>query len=137
MAGPLDGIRVLDLTQMISGPMATMILGDQGADVIKVEPPGIGDLTRAMGGRKRGMSPTFAVANRNKRSVVINLKEPRGVEVLKRMAASADVFVQNFRPGAAERMGVGYEAMREIRPELIYVSISGFGEKGPYVHKRT
>jgi crotonobetainyl-CoA:carnitine CoA-transferase CaiB-like acyl-CoA transferase len=137
MAGPLDGIRVLDLTQMISGPMATMILGDQGADVIKVEPPGIGDLTRAMGGRKRGMSPTFAVANRNKRSVVINLKEPRGVELIKRMAAGADVFVQNFRPGAAERMGVGYEAMREIRPELIYVSISGFGEKGPYIHKRT
>ena len=137
MAGPLDGIRVLDLTQMISGPMATMILGDQGADVIKVEPPGIGDLTRAMGGRKRGMSPTFAVANRNKRSVVINLKEPRGVALIKRMVAKADVFVQNFRPGAAERMGVGYEAMREIRRELIYVSISGFGEAGPYVHKRT
>jgi crotonobetainyl-CoA:carnitine CoA-transferase CaiB-like acyl-CoA transferase len=137
MAGPLDGIRVLDLTQMISGPMATMILGDQGADVIKVEPPGIGDLTRAMGGRKRGMSPTFAVANRNKRSVVINLKEPRGVALIKRMVAKADVFVQNFRPGAAERMGVGYEAMREIRRELIYVSISGFGEAGPYVRKRT
>jgi crotonobetainyl-CoA:carnitine CoA-transferase CaiB-like acyl-CoA transferase len=77
MAGPLDGIRIIDLTQMISGPMATMILADQGADVIKVEPPGIGDLTRAMGGRKRGMSPTFAVANRNKRSIVLNLKEPR------------------------------------------------------------
>jgi crotonobetainyl-CoA:carnitine CoA-transferase CaiB-like acyl-CoA transferase len=137
MAGPLDGIRVLDLTQMISGPMATMILGDQGADVIKVEPPGIGDLTRAMGGRKRAMSPTFAVANRNKRSVVINLKEPRGVELLKLMVAKADVFVQNFRPGAAERLGVGYEVLREIQPELIYVSISGFGETGPYVHKRT
>ena len=137
MAGPLDGIRVLDLTQMISGPMATMILGDQGADVIKVEPPGIGDLTRAMGGRKRGLSPTFAVANRNKRSVVINLKEPRGVDLIKRMVTKADVFVQNFRPGAAARMGVGYEALREIRPDLIYVSISGFGEAGPYVRKRT
>ena len=137
MAGPLDGIRVIDLTQMISGPMATMILADQGADVIKVEPPGMGDLTRAMGGRKRGMAPTFAVANRNKRSVVINLKEPRGVEMLKQLAARADVFVQNFRPGAAERMGIGYDALREIRPELIYVSISGFGEHGPYVHKRT
>jgi crotonobetainyl-CoA:carnitine CoA-transferase CaiB-like acyl-CoA transferase len=137
MAGPLDGIRVIDLTQMISGPMATMILADQGADVIKVEPPGVGDLTRAMGGRKRGMAPTFAVANRNKRSIVITLKEPRGVELLKQLAARADVFVQNFRPGAAQRMGVGYDALRAIRPELIYVSISGFGEHGPYVHKRT
>ncbi len=119
MAGPLDGIRIIDLTQMISGPMATMILGDQGADVIKVEPPGIGDLTRAMGGRKRGMSPTFAVINRNKRSIVLNLKDPRGVEVLKRMVARADVFVQNFRPGAVERMGIGDDrAARIIKPDL-------------------
>jgi crotonobetainyl-CoA:carnitine CoA-transferase CaiB-like acyl-CoA transferase len=137
MAGPLDGIRIIDLTQMISGPMATMILADQGADVIKVEPPGIGDLTRAMGGRKRGMSPTFAVANRNKRSIVLNLKEPRGVEVLKRMVATADVVVQNFRPGAVERMGIGYDDLVQNKPNLIYVSISGFGETGPYVHKRT
>jgi len=137
MAGPLDGIRIIDLTQMISGPMATMILADQGADVIKVEPLGIGDLTRAMGGRKRGMSPTFAVANRNKRSIVLNLKEPRGVEVLKRMVATADVVVQNFRPGAVERMGIGYDDLVQNKPNLIYVSISGFGETGPYVHKRT
>ncbi|MBF6568345.1 MAG: CoA transferase [Candidatus Binataceae bacterium] len=137
MAGPLDGIRVIDVTQMISGPMATMILADQGADVIKVEPPGIGDLTRAMGGRRRGMAPTFAVANRNKRSVVINLKEPRGVALLKTLAAKADLFVQNFRPGAADRMGIGYDAIRAVRPDIIYVSISGFGEQGPYVHKRT
>jgi crotonobetainyl-CoA:carnitine CoA-transferase CaiB-like acyl-CoA transferase len=137
MAGPLDGIRIIDLTQMISGPMATMILADQGADVIKVEPPGIGDLTRAMGGRKRGMSPTFAVANRNKRSIVLNLKEPRGVEVLQRMIATADVVVQNFRPGAVERMGIDYDRVVHNKPNLIYVSISGFGEKGPYIHKRT
>jgi crotonobetainyl-CoA:carnitine CoA-transferase CaiB-like acyl-CoA transferase len=137
MAGPLDGIRIIDLTQMISGPMATMILADQGADVIKVEPPGIGDLTRAMGGRKRGMSPTFAIANRNKRSIVLNLKEPRGVEVLKRMIATADVVVQNFRPGAVERMGIDYDRVVHNKPNLIYVSISGFGEKGPYIHKRT
>ena len=96
MPGPLDGIRVIDLTQMISGPMATMILADQGADVIKVEPPGIGDLVRAMGGRKSGMSPTFVVANRNKRSIVIDLKQPRGLEVLKRLIPRADVVVQNF-----------------------------------------
>jgi crotonobetainyl-CoA:carnitine CoA-transferase CaiB-like acyl-CoA transferase len=132
MPGPLDGIRVIDLTQMISGPMATMILADQGADVIKVEPPGIGDLVRAMGGRKSGMSPTFVVANRNKRSIVIDLKQPRGLEVLKRLIPRADVVVQNFRPGAAERMGVSYDVLREIKPDLIYASISGFGETGPY-----
>ena len=137
MPGPLSGFRVIDVTQMISGPMATMILADQGADVIKVEPPGIGDLTRALAGRKRGMSPTFAVANRNKRSVAINLKHARGVELLKRMVASADLFVQNFRPGTVERMGIGEAALRAVKPNLVYVSISGFGERGPYVHKRT
>src|SRR5271169_1893854 len=105
--GPLSGYRIIDVTQMLSGPMATMILADQGADVIKIEPPGIGDLVRAMGGRKSGLSPTFAVANRNKRSIVIDLKQPRGLEILKRLIPNADVVVQNFRPGAAERMGVG------------------------------
>ncbi len=137
MPGPLSGFRVIDVTQMISGPMATMILADQGADVIKVEPPGIGDLTRALAGRKRGMSPTFAVANRNKRSVAINLKDARGVDLLKRMVARADLFVQNFRPGTVERMGIGEGALRAVKPDLVYVSISGFGERGPYVHKRT
>jgi len=136
MPGPLDGYRILDVTQMISGPVATMVLGDQGADVIKVEPPATGDLTRAMGGTRRGIAPTFATANRNKRSVVINLSDARGVELLKRLVASADIFVQNFRPGAAERMGIGEAALRAVKPNLIYVSISGFGETGPYVHKR-
>jgi crotonobetainyl-CoA:carnitine CoA-transferase CaiB-like acyl-CoA transferase len=137
MPGPLNGFRIIDLTQMISGPMATMILADQGADVIKVEPAGVGDLTRALAGRRRGMSPTFAVANRNKRSVAINLKDARGVDLLKRMVAQADLFVQNFRPGTVERMGIGEEALRAVKPNLVYVSISGFGERGPYVHKRT
>jgi len=137
MPGPLSGFRVVDVTQMISGPMATMILADQGADVIKVEPPGTGDLTRALAGRRHAMSPTFAVANRNKRSVVIDLKRPRGVELLKRLVARADLFVQNFRPGTADRMGIGELALREAKPDLVYVSISGFGEAGPYVHKRT
>jgi crotonobetainyl-CoA:carnitine CoA-transferase CaiB-like acyl-CoA transferase len=137
MPGPLDGFRVIDVTQMISGPVATMTLADQGADVIKVEPPSIGDLTRALAGRRRGMSPTFAVANRNKRSIAIDLKNPRGLEILKRLIRSADVFVQNFRPGAVERMGLGELVLREIKPDLVYVSISGFGEAGPYVHKRT
>ncbi|HEV8716306.1 MAG TPA: CoA transferase, partial [Candidatus Binatia bacterium] len=118
-----------------SGPMATMLLADQGADVIKVEPPGIGDLTRALGG-PRGMSPTFSVVNRNKRSVVINLKDRRGIELLEQLVAGADLFVQNFRPGVAEQMGIGEAALRRIKPNLVYVSISGFGESGPYVHKR-
>jgi crotonobetainyl-CoA:carnitine CoA-transferase CaiB-like acyl-CoA transferase len=122
---------------MISGPMATMMLADQGADVIKVEPPGQGDLTRAMAGRRRGMSPAFAVANRNKRSVVIDLKQSRGVELLKRLVRRADLLVQNFRPGTVERMGIGEAELRTVKPDLIYVSISGFGERGPYVHKRT
>jgi crotonobetainyl-CoA:carnitine CoA-transferase CaiB-like acyl-CoA transferase len=135
MPGPLDGYRIVDCTQMIAGPVATMILADQGADVIKVEPPGGGDLTRAVGGRS-GISPTFATSNRNKRSIVINLKTASGIGLLKRLTATADLFIQNFRPGAADRMGIGEAAMRAVKDDLIYVSISGFGETGPYVHKR-
>ena len=134
--GPLSGIRVVDLTQNLSGPMATMILGDQGADVIKIEPPGIGDFTRAMGGTKRGVAPGFAVINRNKRSVALNLRDPRGLELLKRLIAGADLFVQNHRPGVAERMGIGEAALRAVKPDLVYVSISGFGESGPYADQR-
>jgi crotonobetainyl-CoA:carnitine CoA-transferase CaiB-like acyl-CoA transferase len=136
VAGPLDGYRIIDVTQMISGPVATMILGDQGADVIKVEPPGRGDLTRVLGGGARRMSPIFATSNRNKRGIVLDLKSERGLEVLKQLVATADVFVQNFRPGAAERMGIGEEALRAVKPDLIYVSISGFGDSGPYAQKR-
>ena len=135
MPGPLHGFRILDVTQMISGPVATRILGDQGADVIKVEPVA-GDLTRGLGGGQRKMSPLFATTNRSKRSVVLDLKTDAGVKVLHRLAARADVFVQNFRPGAAERMGIGEAALRAVNPKLIYVSISGFGESGPYAHKR-
>ena len=136
MSGPLAGYRIIDVTQMLSGPMATMMLGDQGADVIKIEPPGMGDFTRALGGKSRGLSPFFSTLNRNKRSVVLNLKDEKGVELLKELVAGADVFVQNFRPGAAERMGIGEQVLRELKPDLIYVSISGFGEKGPYIGKR-
>lgn len=136
MSGPLNGYRVVDVTQMLSGPMATMMLGDQGADIVKIEPPNIGDLTRALGGKGRGVSPFFSTLNRNKRSVVLNLKDKSGVELLKQLVSGADVFVQNFRPGAAERMGIGEEVLRKVKPNLIYVSISGFGEKGPYTKKR-
>ena len=127
---------MVDVTTMISGPVATRILGDQGADVIKVEAPGLGDLVRHMGAIKAGMSSTFATANRNKRSIVIDLKSDAGREVLFKLVDQADVFVQNFRPGAVDRMGIGEEVLRARNPKLIYVSISGFGEKGPYAHKR-
>jgi crotonobetainyl-CoA:carnitine CoA-transferase CaiB-like acyl-CoA transferase len=136
MAGPLHGLRIVDVTSMISGPLATMLLGDQGADVIKIEPPVTGDLVRGIGSARAGIAPIFATSNRNKRSVVINLKEPRGVELLKRLVGGADAFVQNFRPGAADRMGIGESVLREVKPDLVYVSISGFGERGPYRHKR-
>ena len=132
MAGPLAGVRVLDLTAMASGPFATQVLGDQGADVIKVEPPGTGDPIRSIGTSRGGMSAVFANMNRNKRSLALDLRDERGCALLRRLAAGADVFVQNFRPGVAERMGIGAEALRAERAELIYVSISGFGETGPY-----
>ncbi len=136
MSGPLSGFRVVDLTNVISGPMATQILGDQGADVVKVEARG-GDLTRGGGNRQGGLSAAFLNNNRNKRSVVLDLKTDGGVELLKRLAATADVFIQNFRPGVVERLGVGEADIRAVRPDIVYVSISGFGEKGPFASKPT
>ncbi len=136
MSGPLSGFRVVDLTNVISGPMATQILGDQGADVIKVEARG-GDLTRGGGNRQGGLSAAFLNNNRNKRSVVLDLKTAEGVELLKRLAATADVFIQNFRPGVVERLGVGEADIRAVKPDIVYVSISGFGEKGPFASKPT
>jgi len=133
--GPLDGYRIIDVTSMVAGPLATMLLGDQGADVIKVESPQ-GDLVRRFGVKRKGLPAPFVASNRNKRSVVIDLKKPRGVELMKQLVASADVFVQNFRPGTVDRMGIGEEALRAVRPDLIYVSISGFGETGPYAEQR-
>ena len=135
MPGPLDGIRVIDLTAMISGPLTTMILADQGADVIKIENPRGGDHTRLVSNRRGGLSASFLNNNRNKRSLALNLKDPRGLEILRKLLVGADVFVQNFRPGVIERMGLGEDAVREIAPEIIYVSISGFGERGPYASK--
>jgi crotonobetainyl-CoA:carnitine CoA-transferase CaiB-like acyl-CoA transferase len=133
--GPLSGIRVIDLTSMISGPVATMMLADQGADVIKVEPLG-GDLVRLMGPNREGLTSGFISANRSKRSIALDLKQAAGLEVLKALARTADVFVQNFRPGAIERMGLGEEVIRGLNGDIVYVSISGFGETGPYAHKR-
>ena len=134
MAGPLSGFRILDLSAVISGPFGTMILADQGADVIKVEPVG-GDFTRAAGNRMNGMSASFLNNNRNKRSIAVDLKAPGGIDLIKRLAKDADVLVQNFRPGVMERLGLGEDAIREVRPDIVYVSLSGFGENGPFSGK--
>jgi crotonobetainyl-CoA:carnitine CoA-transferase CaiB-like acyl-CoA transferase len=135
--GPLAGIRVVDLSSMLSGPWATMILADQGADVIKVEEPAQGDHTRSLSNRHRGFSAQFLNLNRNKRSITLDLKKHEGRDVLKRLAATADVFVQNFRPGVVERLGIDEPAIRAVAPQIVYVSISGFGENGPYAGKPT
>ncbi len=132
MTGPLEGITVVDLSAVVSGPMACQILGDQGAEVIKVEPQGIGDITRSGGYRVGTISAMYATCNRGKRSVVLDLQSDEGVAILKEITARADVFVQNFRPGAVERMGIGPSDLHADNPELIYVSISGFGSSGPY-----
>ena len=134
MSGPLKGVKVVDLTSVISGPLATMILADQGADVIKVESPQ-GDHSRRVATRRGGFSASFLNNNRNKRSIVLDLKNPQGLDALKRIVSDADVFIQNFRPGVAERIGVGEQALRAIVPDLIYVSVCGFGFEGPYSQK--
>jgi crotonobetainyl-CoA:carnitine CoA-transferase CaiB-like acyl-CoA transferase len=131
----LFGYRIIDLTTMISGPMATGLLGDQGADVIKVESPG-GDLLRLLGRPREGITATFATTNRNKRSIVLDLKDPDDLDAFRKLVATADVVVQNFRPGVVERMGIGEDDLRAVKNDLIYVSISGFGETGPYAGKR-
>ena len=120
---------------MISGPVAAVLLADQGADVIKVEPPQ-GELVRYMGMQHRPMSGAFMAANRGKRSLVLDLSTERGRELLLQLAATVDVLLQNFRPGTIERMGLGEDVVRAVRPDIIYVSISGFGEQGPYAAKR-
>ena len=135
MSGPLSGIKIIDLSSVISGPVATVLLADQGADVIKVEAPQ-GDIVRRMGLGKNNLSPAFVSANRGKRSICIDLKVPAGVAIVKKLIADADVFIQNFRPGAIERMGLSYDVLSVLNPKLLYVSVSGFGETGPYAHKR-
>ena len=135
MSAPFAGIRVIDLTTVISGPLATMTLGDQGADVIKVEIPNGGDFSRHVATRRGGYSASFLNNNRNKRSITLDLKSEHGVSAAKTMAAQSDVFIQNFRPGVAERLGLGYETLSKLNPRLIYVSIAGFGHTGPLAQK--
>jgi crotonobetainyl-CoA:carnitine CoA-transferase CaiB-like acyl-CoA transferase len=131
----LNGFRVIDLTTMISGPLATMTLADQGAEVIKIEHPDGGDHSRQVTGRRGGFSASFLNNNRGKKSVTLNLKTPRGVEAALRLCETADVFVQNFRPGVVERIGLGEAAVRAVRPDIIYTSIAGFGFTGDWARK--
>jgi len=135
MPGPLDGIRIIDLTQNVAGPLGTMILGDQGADVIKVEPLEGGDATRSSAQRRAGFSTSFLNNNRNKRSIALDLKSAAGRRVLFKLCETADVFAQNFRPGVVERLGIDEAAVRAVKPDIVYVSVSGFGEIGPYAQK--
>jgi formyl-CoA transferase len=132
MTLPLEGLRVLDLTRALAGPFCAMMLGDMGADVIKVEQPGIGDNARGWGPPfQAGESSYFLSVNRNKRGVALNLRDPRGADVLRRLVARSDVLLENFVPGTLDRLGFSYAACRDIRPDLIYCSISGFGQIGP------
>ncbi len=132
MDRPLQGIRVLDLSRVLAGPYCTMFLGDMGADVVKIERPGVGDDTRGYGPPFiNGESAYFLSVNRNKRSMVLNLKHERGKEILRRMVETADVLVENFRPGTMEKLGFDYESARVINPRLVYCSISGYGHTGP------
>jgi alpha-methylacyl-CoA racemase len=128
---PLDGLQVVDLSRLLPGPYLTMTLADLGADVIKVEPLGGGDWVRWVPPVKSGMSAQFMALNRGKRSVCLNLKKPQGVEVIKRLVATADAVVESFRPGVMDRLGLGYEVLRAINPALVYVAITGYGQTGP------
>lgn len=133
--GPLEGIKIIDLTSMISGPMGAMILADQGAEVIKVEPLA-GEQLRHMAAPHNGVNAPFYSCNRGKKSLAIDLKSKEGKEVLLKLVKESDVFMQNFRPGTTDRMGFGYEELQKINPNLIYLSISGFGNQGPYAQSR-
>lgn len=133
--GPLAGVKVVDFTTMVSGPVAAAMLADQGAEVVKVESPA-GDEMRRIGPKRNGLPPGFFACNRGKRSLCLDLKRPEGIAAVERLIEGADVLLQNFRPGAMQRLGLGAEAMRALNPKLIYVSISGFGEHGPYAHQR-
>jgi formyl-CoA transferase len=129
----LQGIRILDLSVMTAGPVGTMLLADLGADVIKIEEPGAGDLSRGLGNLfMNGESVQFLSQNRNKRSIRLDLKQPEGVATFLRLARNADVIMENFRPGTVKKLGIDYEAVKAVRPDIIYASASAFGQDGPY-----
>ncbi|MEM6944128.1 MAG: CoA transferase, partial [Pseudomonadota bacterium] len=136
---PLEGVRVLDLTNVLAGPFCCHQLAHLGAEVIKVEAVGRGDLARSLGAdpelNARGMGVSFLAQNAGKKSVTLNLKSDRGKDLLKRLVRTADVLVENFRPGVMDRLSLGYDVLKDERPELIYCAISGFGQDGPWVHR--
>lgn len=136
MSGPYKGVRVLELTSTVSGPFAGMMLADQGADVIKIEPPGIGDLARFMGTIKDGMGAMFSTLNRNKKCICLDFKNEEDLKVLKKLVTTADVLIENYRPGIVKKLGIDYESLSKINPDLIYCSISGYGQSGPYKEKK-
>ena len=136
IAGPLHGVRILDLSSVVSGPMAAVVLADQGADVIKVEPPGWGDGVRGLGASRNGLAAIFAMINRNKRSIAVNLKHPDGQSLIRKLAGTVDVVLQNYRPGKMQKIGLDYESLKIDHSELIYASINGMGEVGPYAEQR-
>ncbi|NDH11202.1 MAG: hypothetical protein EBY44_05640 [Actinobacteria bacterium] len=133
--GPLDGYRILELTTTVSGPMAAMTLADQGAEVLKIEPPFTGDTARFLGPARNGMAAMFATVNRNKKSVCLDLKVDEERAIFLDLVRTADALIENYRPGVLDRMGLGYEALSSIRPELVYASITGYGT-GPYENRR-
>ena len=139
MSKPLDGVRVLDLTNVLAGPFCCHQLAHLGAEVIKVEAAGRGDLARQLGAdpelNQNGMGVSFLAQNAGKKSVTVNLKHPAGKTLLQRLASTADVLVENFRPGVMDRLGVGYATLKDANPRLIYCAISGFGQDGPWVHR--
>ena len=136
MSGPFKDVRVLELTSTVSGPFAGMMLADQGAEVIKIEPPGIGDLARFMGTIKDGMGAMFSTLNRNKKCICLDFKNEDDLQVLMNLVATADVLIENYRPGIVKKLGIDYDSLKEIKPDLIYCSISGYGQSGPYVEKK-
>jgi crotonobetainyl-CoA:carnitine CoA-transferase CaiB-like acyl-CoA transferase len=135
MALPLEGVRVLDLTSVMAGPYCTMVLGDMGAEVIKVENFPEGDASRRFDPKVNGESYCFAVLNRNKKSIGLNMKDPRGKEAFMKLAAKADIIAENFRPGVVKKLGIDYDSVAKLNPGIIYASMSGFGQTGPYGHK--
>lgn len=135
MTGPLTGTRIIDCTRLLPGGFCTMLMGDLGADVIKVEEPGRGDYIREFLPFKGERSYLHLILNRNKRSMTLNLKSAEGVDILKKLAATADVLVESFRPGVMDRLGVGYDALRAVNPRLVYCSITGYGQTGPYANR--
>ena len=134
MKQALEGVRVLEFTQVMAGPFCAMLLGDLGADVIKVEPPG-GDTTRRMGKRQGMESAGYWAVNRNKRGIVLNLKDRRAQDIVRTLARQADVVVENYRPGVMAGFGLDYDSLKQEQPSIIYASVSGFGSTGPYAHK--